>query len=131
QRERAHQLARRAEAALRRVVRHERLLERVQRAVLDQTFDRLDRPAVHPGGELAAGVDGLAVDEHGAGAALAAVAADLGAGEIQLIAEELGEGPAVVDLDAAAAAVEGERDRMPRAGADRRRLSLSECSIRL
>ena len=43
------------------------------------------------GGGGEAGADRLAVEEHGAGAAVAGVAADLGAGEAGVLAQELGE----------------------------------------
>src|SRR5438045_1733363 len=78
---RRHQLPRRAEAALRGVVIDEGLLQRAQPAVACETLDGLDRPAIGPHRQLAAGVDGTAVEQHRAGAAFTAIAADLGPGE--------------------------------------------------
>ena len=65
-----------------------------------EALDGLDLGAVEADGEREAGVDPPAVDEDGAGAALAAVAALLGAGERQAVAQQVEEGhPRVVDLD--------------------------------
>ena len=89
----------------------EGLLQRIQPTVLEQPFDRLHRTAVHPDRELAARVDRLAVDEHRAGAALAAIAADLGAGEAEVVAQRLGEGPAIFDPQGARRPVHGHLDR--------------------
>ena len=86
----------------------------------EQPFDRLDRPAVGPHRELAARVDRLAVEQHRAGAALAAVAADLRAGQPGVIAQHLGQRPAILDLERAPRAVDGERDRRARARRARR-----------
>ena len=48
------------------------------------------RPASWPSGDEA-GADRLAVEEHRAGAAVAGVAADLGAGQAELVAQHLGQ----------------------------------------
>ena len=106
----AHQLAGGAEAALRAVVFDEGFLQRMQLVVVRQAFDGLDGAAVGPDRELAAGVDRLAVQQHGAGAAFAAVAADLGAGEPQVIAQQFDQGPAIFDFDAMLDAVDGQFD---------------------
>ena len=45
--------------------------------------------AVGLAGQHQAGVDRLAVDDHGAGAAVADVAAELGAGQIEMLAQQL------------------------------------------
>ena len=106
QRLRAHQLARRAEAALRRIVGDERPLQRI----VQQSFDGLNGAAVGPHAELAARIDRLAVEQDRARAALAAVAADLGAGQLEVVAQRLDERPAIFDLERALRAVHGQRD---------------------
>jgi hypothetical protein len=55
---------------------------------------------------LATGIHVTTVNNDRAGAAFAAVAADLGAGETQLIAQHLGQGVAVLHLDAVALAAQ-------------------------
>ena len=95
-------------------MRHERFLQRAQLAVLHEPLDRLYRAAVHPHGKLAARVDWPAVHEDGARAALAAVAADLGAGQPSVITQGLGERPAILHLEAALRAVERDSDRRAR-----------------
>ena len=52
---------------------------------------RCDRRAVRLRGRDQAGADLLAVHQHGAGAAIAGVAADLGAGQAELVAQRVGE----------------------------------------
>ena len=65
----------------------EAALNRRQAASPRQRFDGLDRGALHRGGEGQAGVARPAVDQHGAGAAFAAIAADLGAGQADGLAQ--------------------------------------------
>ena len=74
-------LARRAVAALEAVVLDERRLQRVQVVRRAQPLDGDDLVALVHDRERQAGVDAPAVDQHRAGAALAVVAALLGAGE--------------------------------------------------
>src|SRR5258708_5318426 len=76
-----HDHPRRAVAALQAVFVPEGLLHDVQLAVRGQAFDGRHLRAVGLDGEDGARLDGLAVDEDRAGAALAGVAADIGAGE--------------------------------------------------
>ena len=80
QRRAGDQQAGRADAALRRAVREKGRLQGRQRAV-SQPFHRRHRRAVHRGCRRQAGADRFAVEQHGAGAAIAGVAADLCAGE--------------------------------------------------
>ncbi len=55
--------------------------------------------------------DGVAVDDDGAGAADAVLAAEVGAGEAEVFAEEVGQGLAGLDgVDRAGLAVDGEFD---------------------
>ena len=90
--DRQHQEARRAEAALQRVMVDECLLHRVQ----------LVRPCASPStvrmcaalglhGEHQAGAHRLAVDQHRAGAAHAVLAADMRAGEAAIVADGVGQ----------------------------------------
>ena len=59
--------------------------------------------------EREAGIDALAVDEHRAGAALAAIAAFLGAGQVQAFAQQIEEGDTrVIKLDSSGNAVDGK-----------------------
>ena len=99
-----HQDARRAEAALQRVGVAERLLQRVSRS----------RPAARPStvassrpfactANIRQERIGDAVDEDGAGAAHAVLAADVRAGEAELVADEVDEQQARFDLAACSA----------------------------
>ena len=121
--ERAHQLARRAEAALRPVVRDESALQRLEPVLLGDAFDRLNRASVRPCRELAAGVHGLPVHQDRARAALAAVASDLGAGQSEVIAQQLGKRPAIFHVEPSRRAVQRHADR----GSRNCRIGLDEC----
>ena len=88
----------------------EAFLQRVQLAVLGQTLDRGDLGAVGLDGEDRAGLDAAAVDQHRARAALARVAADVRAGQQQLLAQEVDEEQARLDVALAHLAVDGHRD---------------------
>ncbi len=82
---------RRADAALRRAGRVE---ARDQRPALVRERDplhRLDARAVALAERGEAGADLRAVEQHGAGAAIAGVAADLGAGEAEALAQRRGK----------------------------------------
>src|SRR5512134_10149 len=84
---RGHQDARRAIAALRGAEVGEGRLQRMQLRTARQTLHRIDQfvGALH--GENQAGKLRLAVDEHGAGAAFAELAAVLGAGKAEILAQ--------------------------------------------
>src|SRR5438093_2874852 len=71
-----HDEARRAVAALQAVLVPERLLDRVQLAILGHALDRLQVLALRLDGEHRAALHGFAVDEDRARAALAGVAPD-------------------------------------------------------
>ncbi len=77
-----------AEAALQRRMLLERLLQRMQFIPGREPLDGQHLAAVGLTGQHQAGVDRLAVHEHGARAAIADVAAELGAGQVELIAQE-------------------------------------------
>ena len=78
-----------AVAALHGIGFDERLLQRMQPAVSLQTFDRLDCLVGRDAHLRDARPDRLAVNEHGAGTALAFAAAVLAAGQIQVAAEHV------------------------------------------
>ena len=92
-----------AVAALEAVVLDEGGLQRVQGARRAETFDRHDLVALVHDGERQARVDAPAVDQHRAGAALPVVAALLGAGQVQVLAQRVEQRRARVQLEAAAA----------------------------
>src|SRR6266699_6561647 len=75
-----HDEAGRAVAALQTVLVPESLLDRVQLPILGHALDRHQVPALGLDGEHGAALDGLAVDQDGARAALAGVTADVRAG---------------------------------------------------
>src|SRR5437667_35776 len=106
--ERGQQHPRGAEAALQPVMLPERLLERVQPSVAHQSLHGRDVGAVRLHGEHQAGARGLAVDEHGAGAADAVLATDVGAGEAEVLAQEVHEQLARLAAALAGRAVDGE-----------------------
>jgi hypothetical protein len=74
---------------LQRVIVAEGFLHRVQLVSVGDALDRQDVGALALHREDRAGFDGLAVDVDDAGAALAGVAADMRAGEAQLLAQQL------------------------------------------
>src|SRR5205807_9300131 len=87
--DRGHDHARRAEAALQPVVFAERLLHRMQLAVLRESLDGEYVRALHLPGEDRAGFHRLAVDMNHASAALRGIATYMGAGETQPFAQVL------------------------------------------
>ena len=91
-----------AVAALEAVVFEEGGLDGVEGVAVGEAFDGGDLGSVGGDGEGEAGVDAAAVDEDGAGSALAVVAAFLAAGEFEVFAQGVEEG---------GAGVEGERVR--------------------
>ena len=111
QRDRRHDLARRAVAALVAVAGHERRLHRVQRLGRAQALDRRDLlPVVHQG-QAQARVHPAAVHVHGARAALPVVAALLRAGEGDGLAEAIEQRRPRVDAQPLLLAVDAQRDR--------------------
>ena len=88
----------------------EAVLQRVQLTVLRESFDRGDLGALGLHGEDRAGLGAAAVDEDRAGAALAGVAADVRAGQIQLLAQEVHEECARLDVRFAHLAVHVDRN---------------------
>src|SRR3989454_574192 len=107
---RRHEDARRAETALQRVGEHEGALQLLDLARVGQALDRVHLAAVGLRGEHETGAHDLAVDSHGARAAHAVLAADVGAGELELVPEEVGEVEARGHAALHPLAVDGERD---------------------
>src|SRR5580692_3996395 len=105
---RAHQLAGGAVTALRAVMLDEGFLERVELSIFRQPFHGENAASIHPNRELAAGVNRLSVYHHGASAALAAIAADFGAGELEMIAQEFHQRPAIFHFHTPFDAVDAE-----------------------
>jgi hypothetical protein len=102
--------ARRAKAALDRLLGHQRLLDGV-RTVAAQPLDGGNSAALGLGqGDLAASL-GLAIHQHGAGAAIAGAAAIFGAGEIGAIAQGPQQRHPGIEREGQRAAIDGERDR--------------------
>ena len=70
----------------------ERLLQDVELAIRrGESLDRRQLAPVRLHGEHQAGTGSLSVHQHRAGAAYAVLAAEMGAGEPELVAQEIGE----------------------------------------
>src|SRR2546427_4783187 len=110
QRLRRHQDARRAETALQRVGEDEGALQLLDLARIGQALDRVHLAAVGLRREHEAGANDFAVHAHRAGAAHAVLAADVGAGELELVPEEVGEVEARGHAALYPLAVDGQRD---------------------
>ena len=91
----------------------ERPLQRRQLAVLaGEALDGRDLGAVGLDREQHAALHRLAVEEDRAGAAVAGVAADVRARQVEVVADEVDEQLARLDLALVALAVDGDRDRV-------------------
>src|ERR1700694_2522565 len=84
----------------------------MQLAVRSETFDRDHGRAVGLNGQDRARLDRLAIDEDRARAALAGIAADVRAGEPEVVAKKVNEEEAGLDFRVLLRAVYGERDGM-------------------
>ena len=116
-----HQDAGGAKAALQRVVAAEGFLQDRQPARLRrQPFDGADTGAVGLHRQRQAGARRNPVDLDRAGAADTVLAADMGAGHRQLLAQEVGQQHARLGLGLDGAAVELEADAVARVGAQAR-----------
>src|SRR6266511_3381487 len=111
---------RRAEPALQAVLLVEALLKRVQLTALGQALHRLHLAPVDLDGEVRARLDRNAVDEHGAGAAAGRVAADVRAGQAELLAQEVDEQQSRLHFERVLLPVHGDGDLL------RRRLRLGD-----
>src|SRR5581483_1165907 len=99
-----------AEPALGGIVFHEGLLDGMQLAVLHERLHRGNGLSLRLNGQHRASVDGLVVEQHGAGAALAAIANALGSRDIKLIAQRIQQSDTRLNLEAAGLAIDGESD---------------------
>src|SRR5438309_3495085 len=106
---RGHDETGRAVAALQAVLVPEGLLDRMELAILGHALDRLQAPSFGLNREHRAALDCFAVDQDGARAALARVAADVRAGEPQVVPEIVHEKQAWLDLMLVPASVDGYR----------------------
>jgi hypothetical protein len=97
-------------STLERVAVDESRLQGMETGVIGQALDGGHMVAVVGDGEGEAAVDTTATDEHGAGAALAVVAALLGAGQAELLAEQVEQGEAGVDDECVVDTVDADRD---------------------
>ncbi|MGY3427515.1 hypothetical protein ACVWZW_008019 [Bradyrhizobium sp. F1.13.4] len=82
----------------------------MQLVALGDAFDRGDAGAVGLSRQHGAGFDRLAVHMDDAGAALAGVAADMGSGEVEVVAQQLNQQRAVLDVNGNSLAVHGQFD---------------------
>jgi hypothetical protein len=104
-----HHHARRAEPALQGIVFDERLLHRMKLLALRESLDRRNLLVTCIERERHAARDDLAVEPDRACRAGAAIAADLGAGEAELVAQDLDESGCGIDVQSASPAVDRER----------------------
>src|SRR5438445_11683383 len=94
----AHELSGRAKSTLRSVVLYERPLKRVQLVAMSEALDGADLSPIGPHRQIAARIDGLTVQQHRAGSAFAAITADLGAGQAEMVAQQFGKRPTIFHL---------------------------------
>src|SRR5829696_3515689 len=125
-----HEESRRAEPALERVGLVERALERVQLAVRGQPLDRPELPAVRLHREHQARAHGLAVELDRAGAADALLATDLCPRQPGLVAYEVGQERARLDVALVFAAVDLHADPHALASSIARRASSPQSARR-
>src|SRR5262245_31809356 len=104
-----HDEAGSAEPALLRVVIPEGLLDRMELAVLFETFDCSNLFALRLDRQRRAGIDGFAVHDHRAGAAGGAVADAFGAGDVQIVAQRVEQRHSRFDAHLFRSAVDVER----------------------
>src|SRR5262249_43687790 len=104
-------LAGSAVAALEGVMLDEGLLQRVKRASLRQAFDGRDPRAIVHNRQREARIDAPALEENGAGAALAVVAPLFRSGEVEIEAQRIEQRGPWCDCEFALHAVDVKRDR--------------------
>src|SRR5215468_51461 len=105
-----HEHARGAVAALEPVLGHEAFLEGMELAVLLEPLHRHDLPAVGLHSEYRAGLHGPAVEENGAGAAVAGIAADVRTCEPKDLPDQVHEEETRLDVRLELLAVDGHLD---------------------
>src|SRR5437879_11463166 len=127
ERDERHEDAGGAEAALQRVCLAEGALQRVElvRAARREALDRRERCAVRLHRKHQTGAHRLAVEQHGAGAAHAVLAADVGAGEPQVLAQEVAQEEPRLDVAPVLDPVDGHVDRHVRASSENEGPTLS------
>ena len=108
--DRRHDHARGAIAALQAVIVAERGLHRVQFVAFGNAFDGGDIGAVGLTDQHGAGFDRAAVDMDDTGTALAGVTADMGAGQIQMIAQQMDQQRSVLEFGRNCLAIHLELD---------------------
>src|SRR5262249_42940468 len=86
-----HEEARSAESALQTVGLTKGLLERIEPPPVGEALDGLDVAAVHLNGEQQAGPHGRPIDDDRARAAHTVLAAEMGSGQLEVVAQEVGE----------------------------------------
>src|ERR671914_212570 len=91
---RKHQKSRRAKSALQAVVIDESLLQRMQLVAGCQTLDGANLLSLRLDGKHQAGTDGLAVNDHSAGAADTVLAANMRSGLPAFVANGIDKGAA-------------------------------------
>lgn len=77
---------------------------------MSEALDGADLSPVGPHRQIAARVDGLAVQQDSAGSAFAAVAADLRSGQAEMIAQHFGQRPTIFHFEAMFGAIHHEPD---------------------
>jgi len=107
----SHDETGRAESALLGVVVHKSLLDFVHLFRAADPFDGRDFTAFGLDGKHGAGINRVAIDQHRAGAAGAAVANFLATGEVEPVAQCVEQGHARFDIHAAALSIDLKRDR--------------------
>ena len=105
QRDGAHQESRCAESALSAVVLQKGGLNRVERLAIGQSLDGADATTGQRSRKRDARVDRRSVEKHGAGAALAPIAAALGACKSQNVAQDVEQRRAGIHFEIVARAV--------------------------
>ncbi len=109
-----HQHARRADPALRGAAPQERGLDRPQGVTGGEALDGVDRAPVQLTERDETGAHRVAVQANRAGATVAGIAADLRAGQTQVVAEDLAEAPHRVAIDRDITAIDPEGRRSGR-----------------
>src|SRR2546428_694327 len=97
--DRGHHHSRGAEPALQAVLLVEALLDRMELPILLESLDRGDARLIHLHREEGAGLHRAAVEQDGACAAACGVAADVGPGHPEVLAEEVNEQRSRLDVD--------------------------------
>jgi hypothetical protein len=90
------------------------LLQGVQPVSVGQPFDRADLPSVGPNSQITAGVHRLSIQENGAGAAFSPVTSYLGAGQAQVIPQNLNQCPSIFHFQSMGFPIDLEIDLGPR-----------------